>query len=407
MLEDTRVLELSAPETMLAGLMLADLGADVVTLEPPTGSAGRRLEPFVAGVPGIERSLTWHALNRTKRGMTLDLDSPDGSALFRDLFGRFDVVLESLGPGQQSRLAATATGTRTIHCSISPFAESGPKSMYRATDLVVTAASGALAMTGDADRPPVPFPVPQAMMEAGGEAAIAVLAALAARDSDGLGQGTHVSARLAGMLAAFSQPIVIGSGNPDSARSAAPALAGVRIPGVFPCKDGFVAVTVAFGSAWGPMTQKLGQWMEVEGCLPAEAAAVDWSTYVSDLLQGKTSPAPLQSFVEGVRAVCAGRTKAELGQVARERGHLLAPAMDMEDIARSPHHRERGLWDRVEIRPAGRVVDVPTRWAQLSNFAIETRRPAPSLSEHTADLLASELGLSLTEVQALFVHGIV
>lgn len=406
MLDDIRVLELSAPETMLAGMMLADLGADVVTLEPPAGSAGRRLDPFIAGIPGIERSLAWHALNRNKRGVTLDLDSNDGRALLPDLAARFDVVLESLPPGGPSRLPGATAGGRVIHCTISPFAESGPKSRYHATDFVVTAAAGALAMTGDPDRAPVPFPVPQAMMEAGAEAAIAVLAALAARDTDGLGQRAHVSARLAGLLAAFGQPIVIGSGNSDAPRTAA-ALAGVRVPAVYPCSDGFVAVTIAFGSAWGPMTTRLAGWMEAEGCLPAEAAGVDWSSFVTDLVQGRASPASLASFVDGVRTACAAKTKAELGRVARDRGLLLAPAMDMEDIARSPHHRERGLWDRVPVPVAGRAVDIPTRWAQISDFVVSSRRPAPTLSQHSAEVLGSELGLSLTEIQALFVHGIV
>ncbi len=73
MLDDVRVLEVSAPETMLAGRILADLGADVVVVEPPAGSPGRRLAPFLDDKPGIERSLTWHALNYNKRGITLDL----------------------------------------------------------------------------------------------------------------------------------------------------------------------------------------------------------------------------------------------------------------------------------------------------------------------------------------------
>ena len=100
MLDDVRVLEVSAPETMLAGRILADLGADVVVVEPPAGSAGRRLAPFLDGIPGLERSLTWHALNYNKRGVTLDLSSPDGKALMRDLAKKFDVVIEATSCAQ-------------------------------------------------------------------------------------------------------------------------------------------------------------------------------------------------------------------------------------------------------------------------------------------------------------------
>src|SRR5713101_3390586 len=99
MLHDVRVLEISAPETMLAGRILADLGADVVTIEPPAGAPGRRIEPFLDDVPGLERSLTWHAMNRNKRGITLNLNSPDGRALLATLARNFDAILETAESG--------------------------------------------------------------------------------------------------------------------------------------------------------------------------------------------------------------------------------------------------------------------------------------------------------------------
>ena len=103
MLDDVRVLEISAPETMLAGRILADLGADVIVVEPPAGSPGRRPAPFLDDTPGIERSLVWQALNYNKRGVTLELASPDGMALMRDLAAKFDVVLEAVGGGKSRR----------------------------------------------------------------------------------------------------------------------------------------------------------------------------------------------------------------------------------------------------------------------------------------------------------------
>src|SRR5437868_1827223 len=93
MLNDIRVLEISALATMLAGRILGDLGADVVTLEPTSGSDGRRLEPFLDDLPGIDRSLTWHALNRNKRGITINLKTSDGRELLRQLARNFDVCV--------------------------------------------------------------------------------------------------------------------------------------------------------------------------------------------------------------------------------------------------------------------------------------------------------------------------
>src|SRR5258707_7230775 len=133
MLDDVRVLEISAPETMLAGRILADLGAYVVVVEPPAGSPGRRLAPFLDDVPGIERSLTWHALNYNKRGVTLDLSSPDGKALVRDLATKFDVVIEAARAGGTSPFDSIEFAPRVIRCTISPFLRGGLKNEYAST----------------------------------------------------------------------------------------------------------------------------------------------------------------------------------------------------------------------------------------------------------------------------------
>src|SRR5215207_10614112 len=182
---------------MLAGQVLGDLGADVLLVEPPAGAAGRRMEPFAGDVPGIERSLVWQALNRNKRGMTLDPGTADGRAILDTLLVKADVLLEEVGPGGAPLDLGPEPAEELIHCVIRPFAEGGPKSEYAVSDLILIAAGGALGSTGDSDRPPVPFPVPQSIMEASGEAVSAVLAALVARDRDGHGQRVEVSTRIA------------------------------------------------------------------------------------------------------------------------------------------------------------------------------------------------------------------
>src|ERR1700704_6499071 len=120
MLNDIRVLEISAPETMLGGQILGDLGADVVVIEPPNGAAGRRIEPFLGGVPGLERSLTWHGLNRNKRGVALDLSSLDGRRILGALVAKADIVLEA---GYESSLDGLEADIAkdAIRCRITPF----------------------------------------------------------------------------------------------------------------------------------------------------------------------------------------------------------------------------------------------------------------------------------------------
>ena len=407
MLHDVRVLEISAPETMLAGRILADLGADVIAVEPPAGAAGRRLEPFLDETPGIERSLTWHALNYNKRAITLDLSSPDGAALLGELASRFDVIIEATAQDGSSPIDSIEMPARLIRCAIAPFSRGGPKSGYAATDFTVIAASGAPAMTGASDWPPLYFPVPQAMMEAGADAAIATLVALVARDRDGLGQRAEVSARIAAMMAAFSQPLAPGSGNPPPVRSkGAPSIAGVRIPSVFECADGFALVTVAFGPVFGQMTQRLAKWAADEGHLDPRVAAISWPSFIADLSARTAKPADLQALMDGVAALARAKTKDEIAAMARKLGLLASPVMNMADVAGYAQYRERGLFAKIGIERE-REIDAPIRFAQFSDYSIAPRRPAPQLSQHTAQVLEHELKLSKPEIQALFVAGVI
>ena len=405
MLDDVRVLEISAPETMLAGRMLADLGADVVVIEPPAGAAGRRIAPFLDDIPGIERSLTWQALNYNKRGVTLDLFSADGKALMQELAAKFDVVIEAADAARQSTLNTIEHSPHLIRCTISPFVRTGSKSQYASTDLTVMAASGAPVMTGDLDRPPFFFPVPQAMMEAGADAAIATLAAILARDGDGLGQRADVSARIAAMMGSFGQAIFPGSGNPEPKRTASTmTIAGVQVPSVYECADGFMLITIAFGPVFGQMTQRLAKWAAEEGHLDQRIAEINWPSFIGDLSAKKTSPSDLQALIDGLKSLALSKTKAELAEASRRLGLLASPVMNMKDVAEYIQYRERGLFAPVCVE-AGREIDAPARFAQFSNYSIEIKRPAPRLSEHTAEIFATELGLSKTEIQALFVAG--
>lgn len=408
MLDDIRVLEISAPETMLAGQILADLGADVVTVEPPGGAPGRRLEPFLGEVPGLERSLAWHALNRNKRGITVDLAQPDGQALLLELAARYDALLWSGRGPVANFLQHAALPPAMIRCAVRPFSEHGPKSAYAATDLVLMASTGIPGHTGDTDRPPVFFPVPQSIMEAGAEAAIAVLAALAARDRDGLGQSVGVSARIAAMMGALSLPLSAGSGDVLATRTGGrrgESVAGIPIPSMYECADGHVLVSIVLGPAFSQMTARLAEWVRDEGELDPSLAATDWVAFPRQVEQGTTGPAPLVAFIEAVRRLCLRKTKAEVTAAARERGFFGAPVMTMADIAASPQYRARGLFAPVAL--PGAPIDAPARFARFSNYSIEIRRPAPALSQHTAEILVPDAGLSPQELQALFVHGIV
>lgn len=133
-------------------------------------------------------------------------------------------------------------------------------------------------------------------------------------------------------------------------------------------------------------------------------AEISWPSFVSDLSARKTSPSDLQALVDGLKSLARSKTKAELAEASRRLGLLSSPVMNMKDVAGYIQYRERGLFTSVSLE-SGREIDTPARFAQFSNYSIEIRRPAPKLSEHTAEIYEAELGLSKTEIQALFVAG--
>ena len=398
MLNGVRVLELSRPQTMLAGQILADLGADVIAVEPPGGAPGRRMGPFLGDRIGLERSLTWHALNRNKRSVTIDTDSTDGCDAFERIAATADVVIEAA----PARFAALADRGH-VHCAVRAFSAHGPKSNYAFTDRTIVAAAGSLAYTGDGDRAPLFIPVPQAMMEAGAEAAIGVLAALAARDRDRQGQQVDVSMRTAAMMSAFSLPCYAATREPPPTRAGSrKRVLDVEIPAFHACRDGFVQVSVAFGG-FGPVTSRMARWLVERDALAPELAEVDWSRFPASA-DPQEDRARLRALLDGLERAIAPMSKTDVGTAARTHGFFAAPLLDMADVASFAQYRERGLWARQAL-PDGVSIDAPAHFAQCTGHAFVQRRPAPALSEHTQEVLA-EAGLSVPEIQALFCHHV-
>jgi crotonobetainyl-CoA:carnitine CoA-transferase CaiB-like acyl-CoA transferase len=151
MLSAYRALDLSDDGALVCGQILADLGVDVIQVEPPGGAAARRIGPFAGGVEDPEGSLFWWAYARGKRGIVLDLDSEAGREEFRDLARNADFVIESFAPGELERRglgyrALAALNPTLVMVSITPFGQRGPTAAWAATDLTLIAAGGPLAL---------------------------------------------------------------------------------------------------------------------------------------------------------------------------------------------------------------------------------------------------------------------
>jgi crotonobetainyl-CoA:carnitine CoA-transferase CaiB-like acyl-CoA transferase len=389
-----RVLDLSDGGALLCGQILADLGADVIQVEPPGGAAARRLGPFAGGVADPERSLFWWSYARGKRGLVLDLDAEAGRRELRDLARGADVLIESFAPGW---LAARGLGwaelaqqsPALIGVSITPFGQDGPKAAHAATDLTVLAAAGPLALTGDADRAPVRVAVPQAWLHAGAEAAVGALVALHERERSGLGQHVDVSAQQAATLATQACLIAEAVGARTSTRVAGGIQVGpIRIRFTYPAKDGFVSITHLFGSTIGPATRRLMEWVHECGFCDAATRDKDWIAYAELLLTGREPIAEFERVKEAIAACTASKTKAELLQAAQARALLLAPVRTLPEVIESEQLAARG-WMQTLPAPDGGTVRHPGPFARFPAAPIAYRRRAPRLDEHAAEIRTS------------------
>jgi crotonobetainyl-CoA:carnitine CoA-transferase CaiB-like acyl-CoA transferase len=142
-----RVLELADEKGQFCGKLMADLGADVIKIEPPGGEHTRIVGPFLDDIPHRERSLSFWHYNTSKRGITLNLETPEGRGLFRRLVPTADVLLETSPPGYLPSLGLgydelSRLNPRLIVCSLTPFGQTGPWRGYQSSDLLQLAAGG-------------------------------------------------------------------------------------------------------------------------------------------------------------------------------------------------------------------------------------------------------------------------
>jgi alpha-methylacyl-CoA racemase len=367
-----------------ATLVLADLGADVVKVEDPAGGDWLRSLPPVQG----EQSSAYHALNRNKRSVALDLRRPAGAAALRRLARRADAVLESFRPGVMDRLgvgfeALRAENPRIVLCSISGYGQDGPYAGRAGHDLDYCAIAGVLAANGVPERP-LPLGV-QVADVAGGSwpAAVGILAALLrARAS---GEGAHVDVSMTeGALALLAMPLGIawGRGSPI-ARGRELLTGGAACYGVYRTKDGrFVAL--------GALEPKF---------FAAFCAAVGRP----DLAERQLEDGGAGPRAE-LEAIFASRTRAEWTAFAAEHDACVAPVLEGDEPREDPQLRARGVFVEVPSPAEGRAMPGVVTPVRVRGEPTPLR-PAPRLGEHTEAVLA-EAGFTEREIAELRSAGV-
>lgn len=394
-----RALDLTDGSGWFCGKILADLGADVIKVEPPGGERGRLLGPFADDVPDPDRALPWLAGNAGKRGITLNLDVPDGQQVFRCLVERADCVVESSPPGWMAERglgyeALSGRNPRLVVTSITPFGQGGPRALWRASDLELMAASGCMMLAGEPDGPPVRISLPQSPCWAGLAAAMGTLIAHHYRMATGKGQHVDVSGQ-ASLLWALSHAPTFWDLNREPQRRAGPYLTGRTITGarmrtIWPCRDGYVTFTIYGGVAGRHTNQQLVAWMIERDMAPDFLRAMDWERFeVATLTQEEANrlEGAIGKFLEGL-------TKTEFFEEVMARGMLGYPVATAEDILADPHLEDRDFWQNIPHPALGRPLRMPGAFAKPAESPWSPLRPAPRIGEHNREIYQGELGLT-------------
>lgn len=412
MLSPYRVLDLTTERGLLCGQIFGDLGADVIKLEPPGGSPARQLGPFYHDVPDANRSLYWWAYNRNKRSITLNLDTSEGKALLRRLVAGAHFLIESDNPGALTEKGLGYTDLEAlnpglVYVSISAFGQDGPKASYVDSDLVILAAGGPLVLNGDDDRPPVRINVPQAYLHACAEAAVAALVANHERQRSGRGQHVDVSAQQAVAQATQSMILAAPLGEAEARRMAGGVKIGsINIRLVWPAKDGYVAITFLFGTAFAHFTKRLMDWVYEEGICDQATRDTNWLTFGAQLFSGDglKEYERLKGVLEDFTIT---KTKAELLQGALDRGLIMAPISTIDEVVNSPQLAARHYWCEIEHPELGEKFRYPGPFVKFSETPLTYRRRPPLIGEHNREVYVSELGMTEGEFADLQRRGII
>lgn len=403
-LEGLRVLDLSGAMGNYAGKLFADMGADVVLVEPPGGSELRREPPFIDDVPGAERSLAFAYQNTSKRGIALDLDSASGQRLLRELAATADLVIETAPPGW---MAARGIGyddlarlrPQIVVASITPFGQTGPYAHMKATDLVGLALGGLLWMGGYQDAAPTQAHGDQAFKCAGMYGAVAAMLAVTEAELTGQGQHADISMQESVTLALENAAQTYDLEGVVRKRP----LSDQRFAGygLFPCKDGYIYLG-SRGIGNSPAWSRSLQWFKDENMEGVDRLfGAEWSDL--DYLKGNEAR---DVFGELFMRWSRQRSKDWLYSEGQKRLIPLAPVSTPADLLENPQLQARGHFVPFVHPLLQRAASMPGAPYLLSETPWHLYRPAPSLGQHTAEVLA-EVGVSQDDLQRLFAAGVV
>lgn len=394
-LEGYRVLDLADEKGLPCTKFFADLGADVIKVERPGGDATRARPPFAQDIPHPERSLYFLHYNANKRGVTLDLETPDGQAIFRELARTADVVVETFSPGTMAGWGLgydtlSALNPRLVLTSISAFGQTGPYRDYKGGELVAFALGGVMALSGEPGGPPCVAPGELACGMASIQAALATQMALFHRLKTGRGQHIDVSvSEAAAHVGGYAIPFY--SYHHQKAERVTHAHTSFELHDVYPCKDGGVRLFILVRDHWRVFLDWIGSPKELR----------------DPVFEDQDTRRDNRDLIDPyVVEFCKGFTKHELYMEGQGRHLAVSPMRTPAEYVESEQTRAREFFVEVEHPVVGRYGQVRPMHL-FSESPGRVRMAAPLVGQHNEEVLSGELGLSREELISLKAAGVI
>ena len=374
-----------------ATLLMAKAGANVIKIEPPGGEPLRKRTP-----PGAKGTMSFAMLNANKRAVTLNLKTQRGRELLFEMVKRADVLLENFGPGTMDGMGVGWSvlhdiNPRLIYATGTGYGISGPDHQALAMDLTVQAASGIMSVTGFPDGPPVRAGITVADFMGGVHVYGGIMTALYERDRSGVGRLVEVAMQEAvyyTLAGSFEGLYRTGKVPPRSGNQSGGAIAPY---GVYPVKDGFVAIHTGTEQHWHNILDAAGR--------PEVKDDPNFRTM-------HDRSARLAETNAIVTAWTSTLTKAEIAAQAKQFRIPVAPVRDVQEVMHDPHMHSRGMLEWVDHPDLGRVV-LPTTPIRLHGTDIAPTVPSARVGQYNDEIFGDWLGLSAEELAELRKNGVI
>ncbi len=392
------VLDLTDSNGAYCTKLLADLGADVIKIERPEGDPGRGIPPFAGDTPHPEKSLHFLHRNANKRGVTLKLDTVEGSNILKRLVKTADVMVDNSPPDYMAGLGLDYSVLSEINpglimASITEFGHTGPYKEYKGSNLVDFAMSGIMITSGYPGKEPCLLPGSPAYDSASVHASVSIVAALYMRGTTGQGQyidtSVHVTSRTG--LYPWIIPNYSYALNPGGPPPTSENRMGAQIYPVYPCKDGFIRIIALTPRQWDALMRVLDN--------PDVLQTEEWRSFMYRIGNADDLYALMLEFTTKY-------TMRELFEAGRREGVPIAPILSIADFYNSPQTKAREYFVEVDHPVAGKA-DYPGPPYKWTETPATVRRPAPCLGEHNEEVYCQELGLSTDDLASLTGGGIV